>query len=80
MTYASGERHPQAKLTDAKVAELRDLYERRTARIAEIDAQIEKLELERMRLRDKYSHRQLSLDFNIAVVTVARLIRRELRG
>jgi hypothetical protein len=80
MTYAAGERHPQAKLTDARVAELRDLYERRTARIAEIDAQIEKLELERMRLRDKYSHRQLSLDFNIAVVTVSRLIRRDFRA
>ena len=78
--YPSGERHPQAKLSDAKVAELRDLYERRTARIAEIDAQIEKLELERMRLRDKYSHRQLSLDFGVAVITVARLIRRDLRG
>jgi len=67
------------KLSDDDVDLIRSAYQQRTDRIAEIDAQIQALGLERDRLRDRVSHRQLALKFEVSETTVARILRFEAR-
>lgn len=78
--YARGERNAASKLTDADVELIRAAYDARCRRIDEIDRQIEMLQLERMRLRDRVSYKQLALKFEVSEVQVARIIRLEQRG
>jgi uncharacterized protein YerC len=80
MTYASGERHPQAKLTDEQVAHIRDTHLSKRARIAEINAEIDRLGLEKMRLNDRVTYEKTAAEYGVAVITVARYVRGMLRG
>jgi hypothetical protein len=74
-----GENNPQAKLSNADVRLIREAYDMKEKRIAEIDRQIESLGLERDRLRDRVSQRQLALKFDVSLNTIGRIIRLELR-
>jgi len=80
MTYASGERHPQAKLTDDQVAAIRATHLAKRARIAEINAEIERLGLEKMRLNDRVTYERTAAEYGVSAITIARYVQGALRG
>jgi len=79
MTYRKGEQNSAAKLSDSDVVLIRSAYDSRERRIREIDSQIDALNLERMRLRDRVNYRQLALKFEVSETQIARIIRLEMR-
>lgn len=78
--FAKGEKHHQAKLTDADVYRMRQEYATRSARLLEIDNQIALLEQERREIKRAVNHKQLAFNFGVATVTVARILRFEMRA
>jgi len=70
-----GDLNSQAKVTSIDVELIRDSFEYRDRRIAEIDAKIEKLKQERIDLRANINHKQYALKFDISEPQVARIIR-----
>jgi len=77
--HARGECHFKAKLTDADVYRMRKEYADRSSRLLEIDQQISELKKERAAIKNAVNHKQLAFNFGVATVTVARILRFELR-
>ena len=73
----TGDSNKQAKVTAIDVGLMRQSFEYRDNRIAEIDAEIEKLKKERIDLRANINHKQYAFKFEISEVQVARILRFE---
>lgn len=62
-----------SKLDKYQVDKIRTMTEYKEKRINDIDAEINRLKIEREKLRYDYSQNQIALDFNVTPITIRRI-------
>jgi len=71
--YKRGESNPGSKLSVSEVSKIRIMSEYKDKRLNQIDTEIEKLKIEKERIKTDYSQKQIAMDFGVKPITIRRI-------